>query len=380
MRINIATGGGRFHLLDLARELEKLGHEVHFYSFTPTRRCMQFGLKRQNCNSYFIVAIPFLALYKLTHFGGWAEDIYNWFFDHFMALFMKPCDVFIGHSPIHNYALRAAKRRFGATVILERGISHVLTQLNALRSNPANDGKKILSDWHIHRDLRGYEWADYISVASQHVVDSFTSHGIPAEKLFKNPYGARLEHFQPTTLSTDQPVYDVLMTGQWCHRKGCDLLYQACDEMGLRLLHVGPLRDLPFPQTERMHHVDAVDEQQLRNYYSQARTFVLPSRDEGLALVQAQAMLCGLPLVCSHYTGGEELRNMLPDKRWVVVMQEYTLSELKRCIQQALALAATQTGPRNYAGNALQDLTWEGYAKRYDQFLRSLDIANNEDK
>src|SRR5690242_18534482 len=34
LRIAIATGG-RFHVLDLARELAALGHEVQLYSFVP---------------------------------------------------------------------------------------------------------------------------------------------------------------------------------------------------------------------------------------------------------------------------------------------------------------------------------------------------------
>ena len=46
MKITIAASH-RFHLLDLARELASLGHEVRFYSYVPTKRAMKFGLKKE---------------------------------------------------------------------------------------------------------------------------------------------------------------------------------------------------------------------------------------------------------------------------------------------------------------------------------------------
>jgi alpha-maltose-1-phosphate synthase len=40
---------------------------------------------------------------------------------------------------------------------------------------------------------------------------------------------------------------------------------------------------------------------------SSSHVMVLPSVEEGLALVQAQAMACGCPLISSTNTGGEDL-------------------------------------------------------------------------
>jgi len=42
-------------------------------------------------------------------------------------------------------------------------------------------------------------------------------------------------------------------------------------------------------------------------YYSQGSVLVLPSIEEGLALVLAQAMACGLPVIASANTGAEDL-------------------------------------------------------------------------
>mgnify|MGYP001617212124 CR=1 FL=1 len=42
-------------------------------------------------------------------------------------------------------------------------------------------------------------------------------------------------------------------------------------------------------------------------YYSQGSVFVIASTEEGLALVQAQAMACGLPVIATTNTGAEDL-------------------------------------------------------------------------
>src|ERR1700730_4293441 len=43
LSVGIATSG-RFHLLDLARELDSLGVNVRFYSYVSKRRAKSFGL------------------------------------------------------------------------------------------------------------------------------------------------------------------------------------------------------------------------------------------------------------------------------------------------------------------------------------------------
>ena len=49
-RIAIATAG-RFHVLDLARELAALGHEVRFYSMLPPSRTASFGLQADSTST-----------------------------------------------------------------------------------------------------------------------------------------------------------------------------------------------------------------------------------------------------------------------------------------------------------------------------------------
>jgi glycosyltransferase involved in cell wall biosynthesis len=49
------------------------------------------------------------------------------------------------------------------------------------------------------------------------------------------------------------------------------------------------------------------DRRELHRYYSQGSVFVMPSIEEGIALVQGQAMACGLPVIATTNTGAEDL-------------------------------------------------------------------------
>ena len=51
----------------------------------------------------------------------------------------------------------------------------------------------------------------------------------------------------------------------------------------------------------------ATDRQTLKKLYQESSLFVLPSIEEGLSMVIAEAMASGLPVVCTTNTGGEDL-------------------------------------------------------------------------
>ena len=121
-----------------------------------------------------------------------------------------------------------------------------------------------------------------------------------------------------------------------------------------------------------MTHIDSVDQKKLVQYYSKARVFVLPSRQDGLAMVQSQALVCGLPIVCSEHSGGRDLAKYLKDKRWIIEMKNSTIEELERCIDSALTLAITQSGERTYSEGVVDQLTWSTYGKRYSDSMGNM--------
>jgi glycosyltransferase involved in cell wall biosynthesis len=50
-----------------------------------------------------------------------------------------------------------------------------------------------------------------------------------------------------------------------------------------------------------------IPQPELKQLMSRSHVMVLPSIEEGLALVQAQALACGCPAIGTHHTGAEDL-------------------------------------------------------------------------
>ena len=313
--------------------------------------------------------IPFLALEKkLFKKQRWANVLSMKAQDHLTAIIMRKCDILIAMSGSFVYAVEKAKKQ-DSIIILERGSKHILEQKSILESIPSLKGKKPVPDINVKRELKGYELADYIAVASQHVVDSFLIHNYPQEKLFKNPYGVDLSMF--SHLPHTEKKYDFIMVGGWSYQKGCDLIIEAIQKTNYTFLHVGTIADLDFPQEARFTHVNAVDQSKLIEYYNQAKIFVLPSRQEGLAMVQAQAIACNLPLIGSKNSGAEDLKQMVEDPQFITLIEDYTSDALIKAMNQAMKNYESLNG-KTYAGTAIENLTWEAYGKRYAAFLHSI--------
>src|SRR5439155_14232260 len=113
---------------------------------------------------------------------------------------------------------------------------------------------------------------------------------------------------------------------------------------GVQLTHVGALVDVPFPNHPRFVHFDPVPPWELKKFYGAAHVFVLASREEGLALVQCQALASGLPLVCTDRAGGSDLAALPGMARLIHVVPASDPKALRRVLTQALDDSTGNTG------------------------------------
>jgi glycosyltransferase involved in cell wall biosynthesis len=370
MRIAIVTTG-RFHVLDLARELAALGHEVRFYSYVPQKRAGQFGLPRECHRGLLPYILPLIAAQRKGP-GAWRnylDTLLQRAVDGLVARFLEPCDVFIGMSGLCVRSAQAAREKYGAKIFLERGSRHILSQKEILEAIPGM-AKPAVSAFHLRRELWGYDFADVVSIPARHVERSFLDRGFPAKKLFRNPYGVDLTMFPPTPKPQNR-VPTLVFAGTWSLQKGCDVLAKVVEGQPWRLIHVGSVGDAPLPKTANFESQGVVPQSKLAGVYGQADVFVQPSRQEGLSLVQAQALACGLPLVCTDRTGGEDLAEFLEDPFWVTVVKSDDVAALRAGIERALARADTQTGVRDVMGTSRARLSWRAYGERYHQKLKA---------
>ena len=379
MKIAIATTG-RFHVLDLARELADLGHEVTFYTLVPRRRAVRFGLPARAHRGLLPWLFPLLALQRLG--GAWLRQrIDPWMTDladRLIARRLEPCDIFIGMSGLCVRCARAARERFGAKVFIERGSRHILSQ-QAILAALADKGLAAdrVTSYAVRRELHGYAIADRIVVPSRHTVQSFIDEGVPADRLFRNPYGVELDMFPPTEAPLGlKPT--LLFVGAWSYQKGVDLLVAAWRQLeGVSLVHVGAIGDAPLPTDPGFAHHDPVAQWQLTVFYQRAHVFVLASRQEGLALVLAQALVSGLPIVCTDRTGGEDLRALMTEPDWVRVVRHDDSSALADGIRGMLPRALALTGKRDLLGSSRNALSWTAYGRRYSEELARQILDDN---
>ena len=373
MRIAILTSG-RYHVCDLARELAQLGHDVSFYSLVPAHRTSRFGLPA-HCNKWLMPLLaPFYGAYvaaRGTRLESLANRALTVALDQVAACAVSECELFIGMSSMSLRTMQTVRRKYGARVFLERGSRHILSQQKILATMPdASPGRPPVPSWAVDRELEEYALADAIVVPAKHVAASFLEYGVSAEKLFRNPYGTDVEMFRPAPAPEGEVT--TLMTGAWSYQKGCDVLVDAWRRAGKgRLLHVGALAGAPVPSDARFLHHDAVDQSRLPDFYAQANVFALASRQEGLALVQAQALACGLPLVCTDRTGGEDLADLVGDPTIASVVPSGDVVAFATALGRAVDRAAESPRRRNILGaEARRTLSWQGYAERYDSGIR----------
>lgn len=368
-RIAVATSG-RFHALDLARELDALGHEVTFYSCVPRGRARSFGLEDRSHVSLLPVMAPIALARRIAPNISLLSQWESVLLDSLLARLLKPCDVLIAMSGIFLKTLRTAKRKYGATVILERGSQHIVSQDRILRAMP---GGKPIAEATVQRELSGYREADYISVPSRHVIGSFVELGVPAQRLLYNPYGCDLQMF-PATIRDHPAQRTILFVGLWSLQKGCDILLQAWRTLeNVKLIHVGPVGDLALPDDERFVHVPTVPQQHLSRFYAGADILVLPSRQDGFGMVLSQALASGLPVVCTTMTGGRDLREMLYAPDAIIEVEPEDPAELRAAIVSGLQRAERQ--PQGTPRVVVQDregLSWRRYGERYNAHLKRI--------
>lgn len=163
------------------------------------------------------------------------------------------------------------------------------------------------------------------------------------------------------------------MVGGWSYRKGCDLIIEAARRLPeVKFLHVGGIVDMPIPvDLPNFLHHDSVNQPDLIKFYHQAKVFILPSREEGLSMVQAQAIACNLPIIGSPDSGAEDLKGMVAHPEFITIIESYDVNSVVNSILIALNKYES-LGNTKYVGEAIYNLTWDAYGKRYYNFISVL--------
>jgi glycosyltransferase involved in cell wall biosynthesis len=310
---------GVFHHFELARELERRGHLEAIYSTFPWRRLQREGLPHSRVQTFPWLHTPEFLLQRYRIGGRWVIDQLGYAnalaFDEWTLRQLPPCDAFIAISGAGLKTGRALQHK-GGLFICDRGSSHQRYQERIVAEEyrrwgvelPVSDERDTI------REEKIYEAADLITVPSGFAARSFLEMGLPAEKIRKIPYGVRLERFRPIG-QPPEGRFEVLFAGGVSLRKGVPYLLEAFAKVrhpAKRLRIAGAIRPdfeavLSRMPQENVEFLGSVPQERMIELMSTSTVMVLPSIEEGLALVQGQAMACGCPVIASTNTGSQDL-------------------------------------------------------------------------
>jgi glycosyltransferase involved in cell wall biosynthesis len=375
---------GVFHHFELARELERRGHLERVYSTWPWARLKREGLPHEKVQTFPWIHAPETVLNRSGLLPLWLGEemgVQNalWFDEWTFRKMRRSearCDAFIA---LAGAGLKTGKmvQERGGKFICDRGSTHQRFQERIVGEEfrrwgvelPVSDIRDTL------REEKIYEQADAITVASHFAARSYLEYGIPAEKLHVIPYGVRLERFTPLPEGPAAGTFEVLFAGAVGLRKGVPYLLQAFAELRQprkRLRVVGAVqKDIRgvlarLPQ-EHVEFLGALPQPELAKWMARSHVMVLPSIEEGLALVQAQALACGCPVICSTNTGGEDLFSdgvegfVVPVRDAAAIAERMQRLADDRDLQQRMREAALRR-VRSIGG-------WAEYGERWERLL-----------
>jgi starch synthase len=373
---------GVFHHFELARELERRGHLSVIYSTFPRQRLNREGLPHNKVQTFPWFHVPEILLKRKKVDSPWLYDQLGYAnaltFDEWTLRRIPPCDAFIA---ISGAGLKTGVRvqQQGGKFICDRGSTHIRYQEKIVSEeyrrwgvdHPVSDIRDIV------REEKIYELADAITVPSDFAARSFLESGLPASKIHVIPYGVRLAKFS----RTGEPPpgrFEVLFAGSVSLRKGIPYLLEAFANVhhtAKRLRVAGPIHPdmktvlgrLPQHQVE---FLGAVPQGQMAKLMSTSHVMVLPSIEEGLALVQGQALACGCPVIASTNTGGENL--FTNDKEGFIVPPR-DAKAIEERMQQLADDPALQSRMSEAALNKVKTLGgWNDYGDQWEVLLKTL--------
>ena len=310
---------GTFHHFELAHQLHRRNHLRRIYSTWPWTRVKREGVAREFVRTFPLVHTTDYLLRRTSLYSAAMDGRFNEWnslsFDRWLRHKIEPCDAFIALSGAGLTTGPLVQSR-GGKFICDRGSTHQRFQDEVMAEEyrrwkvPYTTPPEHI----LRREEAIYAVADAITVPSNVARRSFLKMGIAPEKVHVIPYGVRLDRFVPT----DPPPsdsFEVLFAGYIGLRKGIPYLLEAFARLRhprkrLTLARAVPkdFRDvLATLPTDNVNFAGDLSRAELARLMSRSHVLVLPSVEEGLALVQGEAMACGCPIVATTATGSEDL-------------------------------------------------------------------------
>jgi glycosyltransferase involved in cell wall biosynthesis len=286
--------------------------------------------------------------------------------------------------------LRVAKR-LGIPAVLERPNAHTryayeVTQRENERLGivPPPGYSHTYNEEILRKEELEYELAHRLMCPSDFVLRTFLDEGFPREKLARHQYGFNAKTHYPDSRQRDpKRGLTVLFAGACTPRKGLHYALEAwlqspASADGTFLVVWEYLPGYPEKLTSMLaHHSVKVlgFRKDLPDLMRQSDVLVLPSIEEGSALVTSEARACGCVLVVSEASGAYcmHMENALIHKVGDVdtLTRHFTLLNRDRALLERLRAASLST---------VQEITWPAVGSKLLQVYRDILEGDRENR
>jgi glycosyltransferase involved in cell wall biosynthesis len=232
------------------------------------------------------------------------------------------------------------------------------------------------SEAKLARKTRELDLAELVICPSAFVLDSLPENARAAKPCVVAPFGSpSLDQLEPVERKPSRGPLRILFAGALTQRKGLADLFAAMkliDSKEIELVVMGSLlRPLSWyrEQFPRFIYEPPRPHRDVLRLMQTCDLLVLPSIVEGRALVQQEAMACGLPLIVTKNAGGDDLITEGETGFLVPIRAPEAIAEkINWCATNRASISGMAIAAQRRAG----ELTWNNYGEKVLAAIRSL--------
>jgi glycosyltransferase involved in cell wall biosynthesis len=237
-----------------------------------------------------------------------------------------------------------------------RGLRHGWSLLRELQARSGRVG--LLTEGGDIRGWRGFlrrvayvkdQWRygggiDFILAIGEQGVSWFRRAGYANRKIFPYAYLTERPTSQPIIYGKAGPV-ELIYVGQYIRRKGMDIAFRALAQVASsdwRLTIIGAGQSAPewravvgkLGISDRVRFLSALPAQEVTARIAESDLLLLPSRFDGWGAVVNEALMTGVPVVCSDHCGA---RDLLLDPSRGQIVRAGSVEDLRKALSAWIA-------------------------------------------
>jgi starch synthase len=324
-----------------------------------------------------------VALHRLAPNGRLKRRVDRWViegFDGDVAFRLRPSDGAL--FAIAGYSARStsAARDLGVTSVVSCPLGHhafvreIMREEARLKPEWAGtlQGHDI-PGWWLEAHAHELETADRVLALSRFSAETLRNRGVDDEKIELTHLGVDTDYFRPGDRPADG-TFRVIGVGQITQRKGLSYLVEGFERAELpssELVLLGHIVGDPAPWASRagITHVPPLPRTELPPHYHRSDVYVLPSLVEGFPLTAVEAMACGVPVIVSTNTFGDEVIDDGVNGFIVPIRDADAITERLRTLAADPDLRASMGAA---ARRTAERFDWRSYGERIVGLMRGI--------